>query len=127
MLEVRNKGLGKTEPLFLTIIIAKVYKNNMYKTILYIAIFIAIFLVAKSLIQKNKQQEWTLFIYSSITPDSEKQKIKVDGYKSKNDCIEKAISLTKKNESFECASDCKPSMGNTNVCDKVCDASGCRD
>lgn len=77
---------------------------------------------------KVRPKSWTLFLYSSPTPDIYYQTNRIDGYKSQTECIEKGIIFTKEYGSFECGYDCnfKPEYGEV-ICDRVCSRSGCRD
>lgn len=72
---------------------------------------------------------WTLFLFTSDSPDRDYDYAQIGGYKSQVNCLE--AGLDKKNlnsevNSYQCGYDCLIESG-TEICDKVCSKFGCRD
>lgn len=103
--------------------------SNPLKTIIVLVIVIVAGIWVFGKIQDAaRPKSWTLFVYNSVSPDINAQKARIDTYKDQTTCIEKGISYTSKGGSFECGYDCKfRNEYQTEICDKVCGVSGCRD
>jgi hypothetical protein len=75
-----------------------------------------------------RDKSWTLFLYSSEIPDTDYLILRIDGYNSKTECLEKGFQMSKKQGSFECGYDCRYRDNSLiETCDTVCDQQGCRD
>ena len=75
-------------------------------------------------------KNWALNVYSSDEPNIDYLKVTIPGYNTQTACMEKGYSYTKSSGSFECSYGCgstRDYSGMTDVCDKVCNKSGCRD
>lgn len=75
-----------------------------------------------------RPKSWTLFIYSSATPDTDYQINRIDGYSRQSECLEAGIKYSLKTGSYECGYDCRyRDKYYMEICDRVCGKSGCRD
>lgn len=102
--------------------------GNPIKTIITLIILVVVGIWLFGKIQDAlRPKSWTLFIYQSASPDIDAQKARIDTYNSQTTCIEKGIAMSK-GGSFECGYDCRfRNEYQTEICDKVCGANGCRD
>lgn len=82
----------------------------------------------------SKRDYWDLSIYSSENPDTDYLIEKIKGFATKSACIEAGLSKTSTKGSYECGYKCKTqytqikdSKNQVDICEKVCDAGGCRD
>lgn len=75
-----------------------------------------------------KNDEWTLMICKSKLNDSEcyDNSYKIPGFSSAKECL---LTGTQKfmKEGFECVKDCEMDEYGLNVCDEICNSSGCID
>lgn len=74
---------------------------------------------------------WTLFLFTSETPDIDYKWAQIGGYKTQQECLEKGIYEVRVNKevtSYQCGYDCMvyPDIGEE-ICDRVCSKFGCRD
>lgn len=98
-------------------------KTSENKTLIVIGIVIIalfVFFVSRS------NSDWTLMICetSHYSGGCDDNKYVIDGYKSKKECMEKGISINNP-QGFECGSSCKESDYGLQVCNEVCNETGC--
>jgi hypothetical protein len=109
----------------------KSIKNIFYNIFIIIIFAIGFWLLAAGyhwLTDTIRPKAWTLFLYSSETPDTEEENARIEGYKSKTTCLEKGLTLSMKSGSFECGYDCRyRDEFRSEICEKVCSKRGCRD
>jgi len=103
-----------------------------FKIIGIIILLILLIWIAPKIISKIRDffrdKSWTLFLYSSEIPDTDYLILRIDGYNSKTECLEKGFQMSKKQGSFECGYDCRYRDNSLiETCDIVCDQQGCRD
>lgn len=73
-----------------------------------------------------KPKYWTLFIYSTSSPDRDYLMQRIDGYDRQTDCIEKGFTLSKDKGSYECGYNCRfRSDVGMEVCEKFCNGKYC--
>lgn len=94
-------------------------------SIISAVVFVAVASFTFSLFSPHK--DWTLFIYNSQSPDTEKQEAKIGGIISKELCLTNGDNIIKPGQSYECGYDCNINSAGLNICDRVCDRGGCRE
>ncbi|MEW6616848.1 MAG: hypothetical protein AB1333_00240 [Patescibacteria group bacterium] len=75
-----------------------------------------------------KKDEWSLIVCKSKVNNSEcyENSYTIPGFSSAQECL--SIGKQKfMNEGFECVKDCKTDEYGLNVCDEICNVSGCID
>lgn len=71
---------------------------------------------------------WTLFLYSSTSPDMDSLQKRTNNIDSKEACIKSGITYTTNGGSYECAYGCKYKKEyKSEVCERTCDHGGCRE
>ncbi|KPJ56555.1 hypothetical protein AMJ49_04570 [Parcubacteria bacterium DG_74_2] len=97
--------------------------------IIGILIIIALLIYAvPKIIDFLRIKTWTLFLYSTETPDTDYLIQRIDGYKTQTECLEKGFNMSKNRGSYECGYDCRYRKEyGVEICDKVCSKWGCRD
>ena len=75
-----------------------------------------------------RPKSWTLFLYSSETPDTYYEVQRIEGYNSQTECLEKGFDMSREIKgSYECGYYCRYDKYGLFYCDKVCGQRGCRD
>jgi hypothetical protein len=97
------------------------------KVIVIIIIIVILINAAPKVIDFFKVKTWSLFIYSTETPNTNYLIQRIDGYKSQTECMEKGISLSKSEGSYECGYYCRVDKYFFETCREVCNRYGCRD
>ncbi len=73
-------------------------------------------------------KSWTLFVYSSLNPDQDFIKNKIENIDSKDACIQSGLAYTKTSGSYECAYGCEYRKEyKSEICERTCDHGGCRE
>jgi hypothetical protein len=89
-------------------------------------IWIALKIISK-IRDSFRDKSWTLFLYSSEIPDTNYLILRIDGYNSKTECLEKGFQMSKKQGSFECGYDCRYRDNSLiETCDIICNQQNCR-
>jgi|SRR3989344_1347733 len=76
-------------------------------------------------IPEIKVKGWTLFLFSSSSPDTDYQTHRIDGYSSSQECVQQGLASAPVKGSYECGLDCKGSK--PAICKRVCGRNGCRE
>lgn len=77
---------------------------------------------------RSRSNSWTLFIYSSASPDQSSIKDRVENINSQEACIQSGLAYTSSGGSYECAYACKyKTEYQTEICERTCDHGGCRE
>jgi hypothetical protein len=116
--------------LILLNLIEKGIKNIFYNIFIIILFGVGIWLLTVGyhwVVDSVRPKAWTLFLYSSETPNTEEESSRVEGYANKTACLEKGIILSDKNGSFECGYDCRyRDEYHYELCEEICSKRGCR-
>lgn len=75
------------------------------------------------------RDNWTLMVCSSLMENGiecRENSYVLDGYKTKNECMEKGLEVAKK-DGFECGRNCKIKDSGMRVCGPICNRGGCQD
>ena len=104
----------------------------MKKIIGLIAIIVLTYFIYAQGSEILRPKIWSLFIYSTFSPDMNHLINRIDGYNQQTECLESGIKLIPKNGSYECGYDCRYQEGlgindGLEVCKKTCSKTGCQD
>lgn len=76
----------------------------------------------------SQSKSWTLFTYSSVNPDQDFLKNRIENINSQEACIQAGVPYATKGGSYECAYGCKYIKEyKSEICERTCDHKGCRE
>jgi hypothetical protein len=117
-MEEKNKKILET---------VKTFIHFAFKFVAILILIVLLISITPKIINFLRPKTWTLFIYSTNTPNTDYLIQRIDGYKSQRECLEKGFELTRDRGSYECGYGCRYRKEyKVEICNKVCTRFGCR-
>ena len=99
----------------------------IFKIIGIVIVIVLLIYAVPKIIDFLRIKTWTLFLYSTETPDTNYLIQRIDGYKTQTECLEKGFNMSRNWGSYECGYGCRyRNEYGVEICDKVCTRFGCR-